>query len=300
MYDVIIIGCGPAGMTAAIYAARANKKVLVLEKETIGGQMSSSPLIENYPGYTSISGSELACNMFSQMTSLGVEFELEEVQKIEDGGIKKVVTDEKIYEAKTLILATGAKHCLLGLKREEDFIGKGIHFCVSCDGAFFKNREVAVVGGGNSALINALSLSSICKKVFIFQNKDHLTAEKILIEQISTKKNIEVYVNTTVTKIIGETELEKVEINMNNLREEKKIDGMFLSIGLSPESTLVKNILKTNSYGYIKSCDCKTEISGLFVAGDCRDKKIRQITAATNDGTLAAMNAIEYLENIKF
>ncbi|MBQ7140886.1 MAG: FAD-dependent oxidoreductase [Bacilli bacterium] len=293
MYDVIIVGCGPAGMTSAIYLARANKKVLILEKETIGGQMASSPLIENYPGYSSISGSDLATNMFEQLSNLGVEIELEEVIEIKDGKTKQVITDYNTYETKSVIVATGCKYRLLGLEKEEELIGKGIHFCVACDGAFYKDKTVAVIGGGNSAVINAITLSDICKKVYVIQNLEYLTAEEILIDKLNEKENIEIILNSVVTKINGEDELESIEVN----KKEMKIDGMFISIGLIPQSDVVKDILKVNKYGYIESVDGITDIEGIFVAGDCRDKKVRQVTVATSDGTIAATNAIEYLNN---
>jgi len=294
MYDAIIIGCGPAGMTSAIYLARANKKVLILEKETIGGQMASSPLIENYPGYSSISGSELANNMFEQLSNLGVEIELEEVVEIKDGEIKKVITEDNTYEAKSIIIATGCKYRLLGLDNEEDLIGKGIHFCVACDGAFYKDKTVAVIGGGNSAVINAITLSDLCKKVYLIQNLDYLTAEPILIDKIKGKQNVEIILSSVVTKINGEDELESININNS---DEIKIDGMFISIGLIPQSDFVKDLLSINKYGYIESNDCVTALKGIFVAGDCRDKKVRQVTVATSDGTVAATSAIEYLNN---
>ena len=297
MYDVIIIGAGPAGLTSAIYAARANKKVLVLEKETIGGQMSSAPLIENYPGYTAIAGSELGNNMYEQVINLGVDLEIEEVVKVEDGEIKKVITEDNVYETKTVIIATGSKYRLLGLENEEELIGKGIHFCVACDGAFYKDREVAVIGGGNSAVINALALSDICKKVYIIQNLEYLTAEGALISKLEKKENIEVILNAKVTKLIGEDELEKIEYETNNKKENLKIDGMFISIGLTPQNEIVKDILKVNKYGYIESDNCITNVPGIFVAGDCRDKEIRQVTVATSDGTIAAMKANNYLDN---
>ena len=294
MYDAIIIGCGPAGMTSAIYLARANKKVLILEKETIGGQMASSPLIENYPGYSAISGSELANNMFEQLSNLGVEIELEEVVEIKDGEIKKVITEDNTYEAKSIIIATGCKYRLLGLDNEEDLIGKGIHFCVACDGAFYKDKTVAVIGGGNSAVINAITLSDLCKKVYLIQNLDYLTAEPILIDKIKGKQNVEIILSSVVTKINGEDELESININNS---DEIKIDGMFISIGLIPQSDFVKDLLSINKYGYIESNDCVTALKGIFVAGDCRDKKVRQVTVATSDGTVAATSAIEYLNN---
>jgi len=295
MYDVIIVGCGPAGMTAGIYAARANKKVLILEKETIGGQMSSAPLIENYPGYNAILGSELAGLMYEQAENLGVEIELEEVIEIIDGKTKKVITDDNTYETKAIIIATGSKYRTLGLTNEENLIGKGIHFCVACDGAFYKGKTVAVIGGGNSAVINAITLSDLCKKVYVIQNIDKLTAENVLIDKLNSKDNVEIITNANVVKLIGEDELTAIVINTNGNDQEIKLDGMFISIGLIPQSELVKELLTINDYGYIDATDCKTNKEGIFVAGDCRNKKIRQVTVATSDGTIAAMNAIEYL-----
>lgn len=299
MYDIIIVGCGPAGMTAAIYAARANKKVLIIEKETIGGQMASSPLIENYPGFTSISGSELANNMYDQVCNLGVDIELEEVVSIVDGDIKKVVTDSSEYETKTVIIATGSKYRLLGLENEENLIGKGIHFCTACDGIFFKDKIVAVVGGGNSAVINAITLADICKKVYVIQNLDKLTCESILESNLKEKNNVEIITSSVVTKLVGEDSLECIFVNTNGKEEEITVDGMFISIGLTPQSEFVNKLLKVNKYGYIESNNCITNIPGIFVAGDCRDKAFRQVTISTSDGTVAATEAINYLNNSK-
>lgn len=295
MYDIIIIGCGPAGMTAGIYAARANKKVLIIEKETIGGQISSSPLVENYPGYKEISGSELANNMFEQVTALGVNVELDEVKKIEYGKIKKVITLDNVYESKVVIIATGSRYKLLGLKNEDNLIGNGIHFCVACDGAFFKDKIVAVIGGGNSAVINAITLSDICKKVYVIQIIDKLTAESTLVEKLKEKENVEIILNAKVTELIGEDNLQAIKVNILNKVREIKLDGMFISIGLIPQSDFVKELLPINKYGYIESNNCVTEKDGIFVAGDCRDKQIRQLTVATSDGTTAALDAIAYL-----
>ena len=295
MYDIIIIGCGPAGMTAGIYAARANKKVLIIEKETIGGQISSSPLVENYPGYKEISGSELANNMFEQVTALGVDVELDEVKKIEYGKIKKVITLDNVYESKVVIIATGSRYKLLGLKNEDNLIGNGIHFCVACDGAFFKDKIVAVIGGGNSAVINAITLSDICKKVYVIQIIDKLTAESTLAEKLKEKENVEIILNAKVTELIGEDNLQAIKVNILNKVREIKLDGMFISIGLIPQSDFVKELLPINKYGYIESNNCVTEKDGIFVAGDCRDKQIRQLTVATSDGTTAALDAIAYL-----
>lgn len=297
MYDFIIIGCGPAGMTAAIYAKRANKKVLILEKETIGGQMASAPLIENYPGYSAISGSCLANHMFEQLSNLEIDVELEEVKEIKPGKVKKVITDENTYEAKAVLIATGSKYRLLGLEKEEELIGKGIHFCVACDGAFYKNKEVAVIGGGNSAIINAITLSDICSKVYIIQNLDTLTAEESLIDKLSSKHNVEIILGSTVQKIIGSDELQSIVIKTKENEKELSLDGMFISIGLIPQSDIVKDILKINSFGYIEAVDGVTNEEGIFVAGDCRDKKVRQVTVATGDGTIAALSAIDYLNN---
>lgn len=297
IYDIIIVGAGPAGLTAAIYALRSNKKVLVLEKETIGGQMSSSPLIENYPGFLSISGSELANNLYSQVLELGGEVELEEVLSIEFGEIKTITTDMGKYEARAIILATGAKYRKLGLEKEDEFIGKGISFCVACDGAFYRDKTVAVIGGGNSAVINAITLSDICEKVYVVQNLDKLSAEASLINKLNEKKNIEIIYNATVQEIIGDNNLNGIVISINNTEKRKlEIDGMFISIGLVPQNEFIKDTVTLDNYGYIKSdAECVTNIEGVFVAGDCRTKNVRQITTATADGSIAAINAVKYL-----
>ncbi|MDD3187171.1 MAG: FAD-dependent oxidoreductase [Bacilli bacterium] len=298
MHDVVIVGCGIAGMTSAIYLARAGKKVLILERDTIGGQIASSPLVENFPGYKSISGSELSNNIYEQVENLNIDVEIEDVLKIEKGDIKKVITDDNTYECKSIILATGAKYRLLGLENEENLIGNGLHFCVACDGAFYKDKVVAVIGGGNSAIVNVNALSDICRKVYVIQNLDDLTCELSLKRQLSNKDNVEVICSSVVTRLIGDEFLEGIVIK-NTEEREIKLDGMFISIGLVPQSELASNFIDLDKYNYILSDDCKTNVDGIFVAGDCRTKKYRQLTTAANDGTISAMEAIRYLDTCK-
>ena len=295
MYDLIIIGAGPAGLTAGIYATRANLKTLILEKESIGGQIASSPLVENYPGLKSVSGAELANNFFEQALDLGIDFEIEEVLSIEDGNIKKVITDSNTYETKSIIIATGATHKRLGLENEEELIGNGIHFFASCDGAFYKDKTVAVIGGANSAVQNALYLSSLCQKVYLIYINEELQCEKTLIDRLKTKTNIELIPKTTITKYIGNP-LEKIILNNE---KELEVDGLFISIGMDANTSLVNNLLNIDERNYIISDECLTNKKGIFVAGDCREKNIRQVTTATNDGTIAANLAIRYLEEEK-
>lgn len=297
MYDSIIIGAGPAGMTAAIYLARANKKVLIIEKETIGGQISSSPLVENYPGYEGISGSVLANNMYNQVDKLGVDIELDEVTDIIPGELHTVKTLDNEFKTRTVIIATGVKYRLLGLENEIELIGNGIHFCVSCDGAFYKGKHVAVIGGGNTGIINALALADMCEKVYLIQDKDKLTGEKILQDKLKQKVNVEVITNSVVSKIIGDDKLEKIIIKNGKKENEIIVDGMFISIGLMPQSDFLKGIIDLDKFNYAVSFDTKTKIDGIFVAGDIRTKPFRQITTAVNDGTTSALYALEYLDN---
>ena len=294
MYDLIIIGAGPAGLTAGIYARRANLKTLILEKESIGGQIASSSLVENYPGFSEISGAELSNNFFNQVINLGCDFEIEEVKEIINGKIKKVITDMGEYSAKSIIIATGAHHRLLGLENEIDLIGKGVHFCASCDGAFYKDKEVAVIGGGNSAVGNAIYLSGICKKVFLIVREEELMCEKTLVQRVNAIKNIEIWYTSEVSKLNGE-ELEEIVVNKNGKNTKLKVQGMFISIGQKPNTSIFKDLIKIDKYGYIDSNDCSIDVDGIFVAGDCRSKKVRQLTTAVNDGTIAATMAIDYV-----
>lgn len=296
MYDVIIVGGGPAGITAGIYCQRANLKTIIFEKDAIGGQIASSPLVENFPGCKSISGAQLATNFFEQAEELGVQIEIEEVLEIIPGKINKVKTDFGEYESKVVIIATGSKYRLLGLPNEVNLIGKGIAFCTSCDGAFFKGKTIAVIGGGNSAVTNALYMANLCNKVYLIDICDHLICEKTLEDKLRSLSNVEIIQQTGVKEIIGEDELSGIKLTNDR---ELSIQGMFISIGMVAQTDVVKDVVSLNKQNYIIGDDCTTDKEGIFVAGDCRDKKIRQLTTAVADGTTAAINAIKYIENYK-
>lgn len=300
MYDIIIVGGGPAGLTAAVYGRRADKKVLVIEKETFGGQITFSPKVENIPGFTSLSGNEFAEKLVEQVLEQGAEVESLEVVGIEDGPVKKVITDDGVFEAKSVIIATGAKHRVLGLENEENFIGNGISFCAVCDGAFYKDLTVAVVGGGNSALQEALLLSKLCKKVYVVQNLDFLTGEKKLADQVNATENIEVLLGNLVSAYIGEDELKGIRITSKDGEKELMVDGVFLAVGLVPQNEAFKEIIKLDERGYAVSDEtCKTVSNGIFVAGDCRTKSVRQVATAAADGAIAALAASEYLDSVE-
>ena len=296
MYDVIIIGGGPAGITAGIYCQRANLKTIIFEKETIGGQIASSPLVENFPGCKSISGAQLATNFYEQAEELGIPIEIEEVLEIIPGKTNIVKTDFGEYESKVVILATGSKYRLLGLPKEVDYIGKGIAFCTSCDGAFYKGKTIAVIGGGNTAVTNALYMANLCKKVYLIDICDHLICEKTLEEKLRKLPNVEIIQQTGVKELIGDDELTGIKLTNDKVLD---IEGMFISIGMVAQTDLVKDLVKLNPQNYVDSEDCLTNIPGIFVAGDCRSKNIRQLTTAVADGTTAAVNAIKYIEDNK-
>ncbi len=294
MYDVIIVGGGPAGITAGIYCQRANLKTVVFEKETIGGQIASSPLVKNFPGFKSISGVELANNFYEQAEELGLPIEIEEVLEIIPGDVNKVVTDCGEYSSRAVIVATGAKYRLLGLPNEENLIGKGISFCTSCDGSFYKGKSVAVIGGANTAVTNALYMSNLCPKVYLVYRGSRLKCEKVLLDSLKEKSNIEVIYNANVKEIVGNRVLESIILDNDR---ELKISGMFISIGMDAQTKLVKDLLPLSEQNYILSDDCSTIKTSIFVAGDCRHKTIRQLTTAMSDGAVAASFAIKYLEN---
>ncbi len=299
MVDLIVIGAGPAGLTAALYALRAGKTVTVLEKGVFGGQMTFSPKLENYPGFLEISGNELADKMVEQVLSHGAEFEMETVTAIETvGETKKVITENAYFEAKAVIIATGAMHRHLGVEGEEELIGNGISFCAVCDGDFYKGQVVAVIGGGNSALQEALLLSKTSSKVIIVQNLSVLTGEQTGIDKVLSSDNIEVIYNSVVTGFEADASLRGVKIKNTENGEESSVScaGVFVAIGLIPDTKPFKEITELDGYGYIKADEnCLTNIPGIFTAGDCRTKSVRQISTAIADGANAALAACKYI-----
>lgn len=301
MYDIIIIGGGPAGLTAALYACRANKKTLVIEKETFGGQITFSPKVENIPGFISLTGNEFAEKLVEQVLEQGADVESCEVLEIKDGDIKTVVTDDSEYQCKSVIIATGAKHRMLGIKDEEKYVGEGISFCAVCDGAFYKNKTVAVVGGGNSALQEAILLSDLAKKVYVVQNLDFLTGEKKLSDQLYKLENVEVITGVTVESFLGDSELRGIVIKDSaGESRELSVDGLFIAIGLIPQNEAFKNVIELDGRGYAAIDEtCESATKGIFVAGDCRTKKIRQVTTAAADGAIAALAACDYIDSIE-
>ncbi|MBQ5320544.1 MAG: FAD-dependent oxidoreductase [Oscillospiraceae bacterium] len=296
MYDIIVIGGGPAGLTAALYSKRANKTVLVIEKGSFGGQITYSPKVENIPGFSEVTGNEFAEKLVEQVLSQGAEIEIAEVSGVTDGEIKTVHTDSGDFEAKAVIIATGAKHRMLGLSGEEKFVGEGISFCAVCDGAFYEAKTVAVIGGGNSALQEALLLSDLAKKVYVIQNLDYFTGEEKLSEQLKAKENVEIILGSTVESILGDDEFKGIVINKGAEKKEIALDGMFVAIGLVPQNEPFSSVIDLNDWGYVEAGEnCLTSKDGIFVAGDCRSKKIRQVATAAADGAVAALAACDYI-----
>lgn len=304
MKDIIIIGAGPAGMTAALYALRADKSVLLIEKENFGGQITYSPKLENYPTVMEISGSEFAQRMLEQVMAHGADIELAEASEIKDMGDYKVVaTNYGDFEGRTVIIATGSKHRHLGLEGEEELIGSGISFCAVCDGAFFSGKKVAVIGGGNTALQEAVMLSDICSEVIIIQNLSFMTGEKKLLQILEGKSNVSMIFDTVVTELSSEGgELRSISLKNTATEQTSRLslDGMFVAIGQQPENQAFAQLTALDGYGYIIAGeDCLTDTEGVFVAGDCRTKRIRQVTTAAADGAVAALAACRYIDGMK-
>ena len=302
-YDLVIIGAGPAGLTAAIYARRAGKTVMILEKETFGGQITHSPKVENYPGFPAISGVELAEQFIDQALGLGAELDVDTVTGVtrRDDGFE-IRCERAVYQARAVIIATGAKPRCLGVAREEEFTGNGVSYCVLCDGAFYAGKHVAVIGGGNTALQDAVLLSDTCRQVTVVQNLGFLTGEQQLIELLKTRENVDYLYNCTVESLEGEGELSALALHnaaTGNI-EHLAVDGVFVAIGQVPENTAFADVCTLDERGYIVADEnCLTGSDGVFVAGDCRTKTVRQITTATGDGAVAALAACRYLEQHK-
>lgn len=299
IYDIIIIGAGPAGLTAAIYAKRAGKNVLVLEAKSYGGSIINTLDIENYPGTFHMSGFDFASHLYDQAKELGAEIKFEKVIEIKNGKIKKVITTKNKYECYALILATGSENRKLGLPKEDELIGKGISYCATCDGAFYKDKIVAVVGGGNTALEDALYLSDIAKKVYLIHRRNEFRGDNKTIDILKEKDNVCFIYNSNIINLNSDEKL--VSIDVKNNQDEVKnipIDGLFIAIGRIPENENFRKIIKLDDDGYVISKEnCHTNKSGIFVAGDIRKKELRQLVTATSDGAVASMEACKYLKN---
>jgi len=292
MYDSIIIGAGPAGLTAAIYLLRDNKNIVIFEKSNLGGQIATSSCVENYPGYESISGTELINHMVNQIDDLNGTIKFEEAIKIfNEDDYKVVKTIKGEYKTKSIIIASGLQYKKLNIDNEDKYLGKNIHFCVTCDGRKYKNKVVAVIGGGNSGVTNAISLSKIASKVYLIQDLDYLTCDNVLKDRIKNISTIEILYNSKVIKYLGDSQL--LSIKLNN--QEIKVDGVFMSTGMIPNNEFINNVVDMED-GYVISDNTTTNDPGIFVVGDARTKEYNQLTIATSDGTIAALNVIKYLK----
>ena len=299
MYDIVIVGAGTAGLSAAIYGVRAGKKVLVLEGQNFGGQIINSPEIENYPGIAKTSGFEFASGLYEQASNLGADIEFEQVVEVEKHGKGFIVhTGGRQIECLAVILATGAKNRPLGVEKENQLIGMGISYCATCDGAFFRGQKTAVVGGGNTALEDAEFLSNFCEKVYVIHRRDEFRGEQWLSDNLRKKDNVEFVMDSVVTDIIGENGVQGVIIKNLKTGEETELSvtGLFVAIGQMPDNKAFEKLVDLDSSGYIQAKeDCKTSCEGIFAAGDCRTKGVRQLATAAADGAVAGLAACEYI-----
>lgn len=299
MYDTIIIGGGPAGLTAALYCARASARTLLFEGEGYGGQIAASPRVENYPGFKAVSGNDLTSYLYDQALEFGAETEYAAVEKVErvQGGFA-VTADGNTYTTKTIIIATGVKKRKLGLDNEDDLIGEGVSYCATCDGAFFKNTDVAVVGGGSTALTDAVFLAKYCRKVYLVHRRNEFRGEIRLVEALKKLDNVEFILNYVPYKLVGTDSLKSFEVRNTIDGSIKNLDvrGVFVAVGQIPDNEIFKDLIELDENGYIAAGeDCKTSVPGIYAAGDCRTKTVRQLTTATADGTVAAVNACEFI-----
>ena len=297
-YDIAIVGAGPAGMTAALYGARAGKRVILFEGSAYGGQIVQSPLVENYPGAPDVDGYTLAEQMMAPLRRLEVEVISAAVTAVEqstDGGFVVKTAKENVL-ARSVIFATGVTHRKLGVPGEEALIGRGVSFCATCDGMFFRGREVAVVGGGNTAVQDALVLSEICSKVYLIHRRDGFRAESHLMERVRSAKNVEIMTDTVVSEMHGKNRLTGIVIRSVKTNEERElfVSGVFEAVGSLPQNGAFADLIQLDTDGYILTDEnCETNVKGIFAAGDCRQKAVRQLTTATADGTIAALAAAD-------
>jgi len=299
MYDIVIIGAGTAGLTAAIYAQRAGKSALVLDEKGYGGQIVNTSEVENYPGIKHVSGMEFAKNLYEQARDLGAEVKTARVTAIEDlGRIKMVTAGESEYEAKAVIIATGAKNRKLGMENEERLTGSGVSYCATCDGMFFRNRDVAVIGGGNTALEDAEVLSGIANKVYIVHRRDEFRGDQATVKRLEAKENVEFVLNSVPVKVLGDMMVGGLLVEDKESKEPRtlSVQGVFVAVGQVPDNKDFENVAELDRAGYVSAVeDCLTHTPGVFTAGDCRTKKVRQLTTAAADGAIAALAASEYI-----
>lgn len=302
VYDVIIVGAGPAGMTAAVYTSRANMSTLLMERGQPGGQMANTEDIENYPGFDHILGPDLSVKMFEHAQKFGAQYAYGNVTRIEDGDpYKKVIAGDKVYQAKAVIVATGTKYRKLNVPGEDKLTGRGVSWCAVCDGAFFKDRQLVVVGGGDSAVEEAGFLTKFASKVTVIHRRDQLRAQPILQQRAFDNPKIDFIWNHTVEEILGDDKVTGVRIKNTQTGEERDFpcDGVFIYIGMDPISDMVKDLGILNENGYIVTDEqMRTKVEGIFAAGDVREKTLRQIVTATGDGSVAAMSAQHYVEEL--
>ena len=302
MYDIIVIGAGPAGMTSAIYARRAARTVLVLEAVNYGGQIINTPDIENYPVEAHISGFDFSEKVYNQAKGLGAEFIFEKVVGIKDeNSVKIVTTNKNTYKAKTVIIATGSENRKLGLENEDKLVGRGVSYCATCDGNFFRKKVVAVVGGGNTALEDALYMSDLARQVYLIHRRDSFRGEEANSEKLKTKENVEIIYNANVTKLIAEKRLKAIEVTDKISGDVRtlELNGLFVAVGRVPENQNFADVIKLDDAGYVVAGEnCHTSADGIFVAGDNRTKMLRQLVTATADGAMAATEAVKYLNEM--
>ena len=302
-YDIIIIGAGPAGMSAAIYGQRAAKKTLILEAKGFGGQIVNTPEVENYPGIKKISGFQLAADLYEQATELGAEVKYEKaISIIERENIKIVKTETGEYETRTVIIATGAKNRPLGIPTEERFVGAGVSYCATCDGAFFRGKDVAVIGGGNTALEDAQVLSSLAGQVYLIHRRDTFRGEQAGVRRLLARENVEFILDSVPEEILGDMTVSGLKIRNVKTEQEQilNVQGVFVAIGQMPDNGDFASLVSLDEKGYIEAGeDCLTGTPGIFTAGDCRTKKVRQLTTAASDGAVAALAAVEYINSQK-